>query len=83
MNPYNSAERFMPRDYNPVPTVTFALHQEMRGDPMPQTVRAWAESNLPDGDYVAQWTISDASWHFARSEWIGDRRRIVQVPEVC
>jgi hypothetical protein len=83
MNPYDTASRFMPRDYKPVPTVRFDLHREIRGDLMPPAVQAWAVSNLPDGDYVAQYMITDDGWRFGRAEWEGERRRIVQMPDVC
>lgn len=81
MNPYDSAARFMPRNYAPADTVTFKIHDEMRGAPVSPNVRAWAVSNLPDGDYVCQYWIHYDRWHFGRVEDVGERRRIIQLEQ--
>lgn len=80
MNPYNTADRLMPRDYAPIETVTFNLHREVRGYPIPPNVEAWAKSNLPDGDYVCQYRIVDDAYRFGRVETNGEARRIIELP---
>jgi hypothetical protein len=79
MDPYNTADRFMPRDYSPKPTVTFEMHRSFGNGLIPQHVKDWAISNLDDGDYLAQYRVADDAWGFAT--YVNDcgRMRIMRV----
>ncbi len=66
--------------YEPVDTVRFTHQLEVlpRHD-VPGPVRRWAQSNLPDGEYIAQYQMCSDNWRFGRIEFTAGKRKIHEI----